>query len=476
MYPLFLQVLPYQRDSKLLMSLLSPFAGCICLESGLTDQLEARYDILTALPSVQQRVMAEPSKQAQAFKLAQTLIDHYRPDHAGIKELEALRHLPFSGGLMGFFGYEAASISPHALPHNASSVPVADASQLAQIPIAVFGLYDWAIIVDHQQARSELFILPQCPPDIRQQVLDVSAEYISLTVSASFGTGSFTQDSCTGLLESFKPMIDKAQYAQSFDRLKNWILAGDCYQANLAIPFAAPFQGSAFSIYSILRQQSQSPFSAFIDAGDFQILSVSPERFLSVIDGRVFTQPIKGTRKRLADPDEDSAVQQVLLSSEKDKAENLMIVDLLRNDLGRVCVTGSVKTESLFKLHSFTHVHHLISTISAQLPADSSPLALLESCFPGGSITGAPKIRAMQIIAELEQAPRTVYCGSIFYCDYFDRMDSSILIRTLLSTGQQLFCWGGSGVVADSVMAEEYQECLDKVSALMNLPIADQCA
>jgi para-aminobenzoate synthetase component 1 len=136
-----------------------------------------------------------------------------------------------------------------------------------------------------------------------------------------------------------------------------------------------------------------------------------------------------------------------------------------------VSITGSVKTESLFKLHSFTHVHHLISTVSAQLPEETSPLSVMQSCFPGGSITGAPKIRAMQIIAQLEKVPRTVYCGSIFYCDYLNRMDSSILIRTLLSTQEQLFCWGGSGVVADSVMAEEYQECLDKVSALMNLPL-----
>jgi para-aminobenzoate synthetase component 1 len=171
------------------------------------------------------------------------------------------------------------------------------------------------------------------------------------------------------------------------------------------------------------------------------------------------------------DPVRDQAVQQDLLNSEKDRAENLMIVDLLRNDLGRVSITGSVKTESLFKLHSFTHVHHLISTVSAQLPEETSPLSVMQSCFPGGSITGAPKIRAMQIIAQLEKVPRTVYCGSIFYCDYLNRMDSSILIRTLLSTQEQLFCWGGSGVVADSVMAEEYQECLDKVSALMNLPL-----
>lgn len=470
MPPLVLKDLPYLRDSRVLIDILSQLAGCVCLDSGLNAQQEARYDILTALPSTQQRVTSA-DKQNDAFRLAQALLDARRPDPMHSADLESLRHLPFCGGLLGYFGYEAASLSPSALPLINAPGNDARSTLLNDIPVAVFGVYDWAIIVDHQQLSTELFILPQCPSAIREQALGVISAYRGKVNPDSSGERNADPSSAVGLLDRFTPMIDRIQYARSFDRLKNWILAGDCYQANLAIPFVAPFQGGAVEIYSLLRKQSRSPFSAFFDAGDFQILSVSPERFLSVNEGRVFTQPIKGTRKRQDDPADDLAVQQDLLSSEKDRAENLMIVDLLRNDLGRVCVTGSVKTESLFELHSFTHVHHLISSISGQLPDDCSPLRLLESCFPGGSITGAPKIRAMQIIAELEVTPRTVYCGSIFYCDYLNRMDSSILIRTLLSTRQQLFCWGGSGVVADSVMAEEYQECLDKVSALMNLPV-----
>lgn len=470
MPPLVLNDLPYQRDSGELIDILSQLAGCVCLDSGLNAQQEARFDILTALPTTQQRVTSA-DKHNEAFRQAQALLDTRRPDPRHSADLESLRHLPFCGGLLGYFAYEAASVGKPGLTKADLADVDVQTLLLESIPVAVFGLYDWAIIVDHQQLNTKLFILPQCPSDIREQALAVMSAYID-KATPDFSVVRNTDPTCAvGLLGCFTPMIDKNQYAQSFDRLKDWILAGDCYQANLAIPFVAPFRGRAGQIYRLLRQQSRSPFSAFFDAGDFQILSVSPERFLSVNEGRVFTQPIKGTRKRQDDPADDLAVQQDLLSSEKDRAENLMIVDLLRNDLGRVCETGSVKTESLFKLHSFTHVHHLISSISGQLPADCSPLRLLESCFPGGSITGAPKIRAMQIIAELEVTPRTVYCGCIFYCDYLNRMDSSILIRTLLSTRQHLFCWGGSGVVADSVMAEEYQECLDKVSALMNLPV-----
>jgi len=456
MSPLLLQSLPYQRDSAELIDCLSRLAGSICLESGLTAQHEARYDILTALPTAQTRVSRHADSGQNAFSRAQQLLDAHRAYAAGSSVTEQLRHLPFCGGLLGYFGYESAGIIKERQSNDKDAL-------LASIPVAVIGVYDWAIIVDHQRSCTDLFVLPQCPDVIRQQVLNLTEGLSSLSVD----------EPTFGLLENFRALLDRAQYAQAFERLQQWILAGDCYQANLAMPFTARFQGRAHDVYALLRQQSQSPFSAFLDAGDFQILSVSPERFLSVnAEGRVFTQPIKGTRKRLADPVLDMAIRQDLLHSEKDRAENLMIVDLLRNDLGRVSITGSVKTESLFKLHSFTHVHHLISTVSAQLPAEISPLRVMQSCFPGGSITGAPKIRAMQIIAELETVPRTVYCGSIFYCDYLNRMDSSILIRTLLCTQQQLFCWGGSGVVADSVMAEEYQECLDKVSALMNLPLA----
>lgn len=452
---LILQSLPYARDSSHFLRMLAAQPYVVFLDSGLASQPSARYDIISALPSAHEHVMRG---HGNAFLLAQQLLARFsRPD----ADYQALAHLPFCGGLLGCFSYDAADSDKTLSPDTA----LASAQQLAGLPVAVLGLYEWAIVVDHQRAETTLFVLPQCPDNIRNTVTRL------LTVSAMIEQSEKPPVVSFALQQRFSALMDKAAYADAFGRLQHYILAGDCYQSNLAIPFTANFSGAIEDAYLQLRERSRSPFSAFINAGEFAVLSLSPERFISVTDGRVFTQPIKGTRKRVAEPQQDQANIADLLSSEKDRAENLMIVDLLRNDLGRVCVTGSVKTEALFELHSFSHVHHLISSISAQLPADTSALQLLAQCFPGGSITGAPKIRAMQIIAELESVPRAVYCGSVFYHDFLNRMDSNICIRTLLAAGTQLYCWGGSGVVADSDLDQEFQECLDKVSVLMDLPL-----
>jgi para-aminobenzoate synthetase component 1 len=269
------------------------------------------------------------------------------------------------------------------------------------------------------------------------------------------------------LTAPFRPLSTVEDYSASYAQLQHWITAGDCYQANLAIAFRTRFSGNPLDAYLTLRQVSHSPFSAYLSCDDAQILSLSPERFLAVKDGQVLTQPIKGTRRRSNNPQQDDTIAKELLSSAKDRAENLMIVDLLRNDLGRVCITGSVQTPTLFALHSFSHVHHLVSTVTGRLPTTTSPLKLMEQAFPGGSITGAPKIRAMQIISELEPVPRSIYCGSILYLDFNNHLDSNICIRTLLCADNQIFCWGGGGIVADSDCSREYQECHDKVTALM---------
>jgi para-aminobenzoate synthetase component I len=453
---LILQSLPYARDSSHFLQALAGEPFTVFLDSGLSAQAEARYDIISALPSAHARVNSSAMPEscfAQAHKM---LAEYTRP--AG--NYQALSRLPFCGGLIGFFCYSAANRQLN----QGSYKNTGAARRLSELPDAVFGIYEWAVIVDHQRAETTLFILPQCPQSIRTTVIELISKLELLADNFMQQSAAFT------LKKPFSPLISKSDYAVAFNKLQQYILAGDCYQSNLSIPFSATYEGAAEYAYLLLRERSRSPFSAFINAGEFSVISLSPERFISVNEGRVFTQPIKGTRKRVIDPVQDQANIDDLLASEKDRAENLMIVDLLRNDLGRVCVTGSVKTESLFQLHSFSHVHHLISSISAQLPAGCSPMQLLEQCFPGGSITGAPKIRAMQIIAELESVPRSVYCGSVFYHDFLDRMDSSICIRTLLADAGQLYCWGGSGVVADSDLEQEFQECLDKVSVLMELP------
>lgn len=477
MAELLLQFLPYRRDSDELIRRVAVLPGVVCLDSGLGDQPEGRYDILTGLPSRQLRLRAtntapvlEHSQADQTpwqhipgssciFSAAETLLQQDRPTD---ETVDRLSHLPFCGGVIACFGYDSASPGP--THHGTGELN----DVLQQVPVATCGLYQWAIVVDHHSGTTSLFVLPDCPEAIRQQVLSDIA-YPLLHPAAADNTATKSADMIFDLHGPFQAQLSRSQYKNAFDRLKSYIVAGDCYQANLAIPFVGHFSGEPVQAYLALRQHSRSPFSAYIDTGDVQILCLSPERFVSVQDRQVITQPIKGTRKRSPDPDIDRKLSDELQASEKDRAENLMIVDLLRNDLGSVCETGSVQTRDLFKLHSFSQVHHLISTITGTLPEGVSPLALLKRCFPGGSITGAPKIRAMQIIAELEPLSRAVYCGSIAYCDYRGKMDSNISIRTLLCGHGHIFCWGGGGIVADSEMSREYQEAHDKVSALMDL-------
>ncbi|NLW05695.1 MAG: aminodeoxychorismate synthase component I, partial [Pseudomonadaceae bacterium] len=246
------------------------------------------------------------------------------------------------------------------------------------------------------------------------------------------------------------------------------LASGDCYQVNLAQRFTASYQGDLYQAWQLLRQQIAAPFSAFMDFGDATILSLSPERFLqATAKGEVETKPIKGTRPRGKTQQEDQQLAEALLNSKKDQAENLMIVDLLRNDLGRVCQPGSIQVPNLFTLESYTNVHHLVSRITGQLAKGKDSLDLLKASFPGGSITGAPKLRAMQIIDQLEPCQRSVYCGSIGYFDRRGGIDFNIAIRTFIAYQGQLHISAGGGLVADSNGAQEYQETLDKVSRLI---------
>ena len=258
-------------------------------------------------------------------------------------------------------------------------------------------------------------------------------------------------------------------YAVAFAAVQNYLHAGDCYQINLAQRFAADASGDALPAYLKLRSMSPAPYSAFLNLPQSQILCVSPERFLRVQNGKVETKPIKGTRPRNSDIRLDTRLADELRNHPKDRAENLMIVDLLRSDLGRDCAPGSVHVQKLFDVESFANVHHLVSTVEGMLTEGRDALDLLRDCFPGGSVTGAPKRRAMQIIDQLEPDRRGVYCGAIGYVGFDGNMDTNIAIRTLVYANNQIFCWAGGGIVADSEMEAEYQETLDKASAMLEL-------
>lgn len=434
----FVRELPYSPDSSLLLRRLAGLPGLVMLDSGLRAAqhppgLGARHDILSALPR-EVLTQSQPGRRRKPSLFCQeslyASLTSSLLQHAPVQPLpDALRGLPFVGGALGYVGYDGDSR---------------------------FGIHDWAIVVDHHKKTSLLFALPDCLDATLQAVLTCLAGPLP-------AQPGFTLE--TGFVSNFSP----DSYASAFARVQDYIQAGDCYQVNLAQRFSAHFAGDPLGAYLQLRGSIRSPFSAFMRDADTSVLCFSPERFLEVRGEQVQTQPIKGTRRRAADPLLDAALAQELLGSDKDRAENLMIVDLLRNDLGSLCATGSVQVVTLFELQSFSNVHHLVSTIRGRLAPACSAVDLLRSCFPGGSITGAPKQRSMEIIAELEPDARRVYCGSAGYVGFDGQMDTNIMIRTLLCEGQDMYCWGGGGLVADSVCSQEYQECFDKINNIINV-------
>ncbi len=261
-----------------------------------------------------------------------------------------------------------------------------------------------------------------------------------------------------------------AGYVAAVARVREYILAGDIFQANLSQRFDAPLEESPWSLYRRLRTRNAAPFAAFLDFPDVTVLSASPERFLSVDErGQVETRPIKGTRPRGVGPEHDAALGQALSESAKDRAENLMIVDLMRNDLSRVCLPGSVRVQELFALERYATVHHLVSTVAGRLAPGRDALDLLRATFPGGSITGAPKLRAMEIITELEASARGVYCGSVGYLSVTGALDTSIAIRTVVVRDGRLCFSAGGGIIADSDPEQEYRETLDKARGIIDV-------
>lgn len=269
------------------------------------------------------------------------------------------------------------------------------------------------------------------------------------------------------LLTPFQPMTSRSRYAADFARIQTYLHAGDCYQVNYAQAFHARCAGQGAIAMRHLLALSRASHAAWMLAPEGEVLCLSPELFLSIRNGRVLTKPIKGTAPRNADPVLDQRNRMQLAQSQKNQAENLMIVDLLRHDLGRHAKTGTVRVERLFDIESLPQVHHMVSSISAEVSAGSDAIDVIRDCFPGGSITGAPKKRAMEIIAELEPTSRSIYCGSIGFITAGGDTELNIAIRTLLRLGGDMYTWAGGGIVADSDCDAEYQECFDKMGALM---------
>ena len=358
--------------------------------------------------------------------------------------------LPFGAGAIGYIAYDYGrqlETLPNLAHHD------------IDLPDLSFGVYDWSVVSDHHLARSWLVCHPRIGQQRQQRLLACLQK-------------PYMQPAAFYLSTPFRAEQSRADYATAFARVQHYIQAGDCYQINLAQRFSTRYTGDPLSAYTRLRKAAPTPFSAYIETPEATLLSLSPERFIEVRNGQVETRPIKGTRPRGATQEQDHQLALELQNCSKDRAENLMIVDLLRNDLGRNCLPGSIRVPELFSLESYPNVHHLVSSITGQLRPEYDAIDLLRSAFPGGSITGAPKIRAMQIIEELEPVRRSLYCGSVGYIGCEGQLDFNIAIRSLICTAKQIYCWGGGGIVADSDADAEYQETLTKVSNLLNaLPL-----
>ena len=432
------QNLPYSPDSSHWLARVRDLGRPVWLDSARPFCSRGRYDIISAAPLAALDAAAGPGDPFDAVRAR--LHDLFAP---GVADHE----LPFSGGAIGLFGYDLGRALERFPAHAGARPP---------FPDLLLGFYSWAVVSDHRQRRTTLVIRPETPAPLAREL----QRRLGAAAAPDQG-GAFA------LQSPWREEFDAAAYRAAFERLQDYIHSGDCYQVNLARRFRAAFRGDPLTAYLRLRPVAAAPFSAYLESEQGAVLCLSPERLLASRDRDLLTQPIKGTAPRASDADTDRALAQELRESAKNRAENLMIVDLLRNDLGRSCEAGSIAVDQLFELQSFATVHHLVSSVRGRLRRDQHPLDALRHCFPGGSITGAPKIRAMQIIDELEPQPRSVFCGAIGYIDRDGRMDTNITIRTLLACGSELYAWAGGGIVADSQCEDELQETLNKIEPLL---------
>ena len=415
------------RQPETLFSSIASRHYSFFLDSGCNPEKLGRYSIMGCDP---QSILQGEDLDALTRKLK---------DH----EISYSGNLPFVGGAVGFFSYDLGIVAEGV---------VLD-SRLGGIPGFVFGFYDTVLVCDNLSGKR--FIASR-----RGEAIDELLSTFTICEAPSYLAPPMDSPR---IVSNFT----EQEYCAAVERVRDYIRAGDTYQVNLSQMFSTNFDGDSWSLYKRLRNLSPSPFSAYLNFGETKVLSSSPERFLQVRNGIIETRPIKGTRPRGKTPEEDGGLKAELASSEKDRAEHVMIVDLERNDLGRVCEYGSVRVPEMQVIESYANVHHMVSTVRGKLLDGLSPVDCVRTTFPGGSITGAPKVRAMEIIDELEPTNRGIYCGSIGYLGYNNVCDLNIVIRTMIVKDDKLHFNVGGGIVYDSDPKAEYQETLDKAKGIM---------
>jgi para-aminobenzoate synthetase component I len=457
------------------------------LDSGMDRQRLGRYSFIGSAPFL---VMSSRGSEISLLRGQHREVQHGNPfDVLGrLLQVYTLDHCaepaPFVGGAVGYLGYD--------LNRFVESVPATTLDDL-ELPESYFAFYDSAIAFDHLEGRAYLIAtgFPELDDEKRLRQarlrLDELRDWLNNNLTVTVAAASHEQSEATDeqsharirpsdttichnpeheqitLTANFTPH----DYMKAVDRVREYIAAGDVFQVNLTQRFEADLQIPPYEVHKRLRTINPAPFAAYLSFPEVTIVSASPERFLKVQGDMVETRPIKGTRPRGRNPAEDDHLAKELSHSAKDRAENVMIVDLERNDLGRVCRYGTVQVTELAVLETFPTVFHLTSTILGRLLPDKDRIDLLKAAFPGGSITGAPKVRAMEIIDELEPTRRSVYTGSMGYLSFNGNVDINIVIRTILVKQNRAYFQVGGGIIYDSDPEAEYAETLDKARALI---------
>ena len=444
----YLITLPYLSDSSLYFEAIANDPWSCYLDSGIYDDLDenidekSRYDIIVSNPFIkiiaeENAVFIEENNQKiifneNAFDVLEKILARFDVQDTS---------LPFAGGALGYFSYELTQSS------------IKDNKDFVGMPLMMIGIYDWALIVDHKEKTA-------C---IASHLINKDTKDYLTTLTKKLK--SVRPDNQIFKINSnIKSLLNYEAYDVIVNKILSFIKEGDVYQINISNKYIVSCEGNSWTGYKKLREINRAPFMAYFHFDDFDILCGSPERFIKSNSERVETRPIKGTEPRDTNPVKDKVNAEKLLASEKDRAENLMIVDLLRNDLSKNCIPGSVNVKALCELKSYSNVHHLESTIEGRLKPDSSLVKMLKDCFPGGSVTGTPKVRSMEIISELEPHKRDIYCGSIGYIGFNHNMDTNIAIRTLVRKNNKLHFYSGGGIVAQSNSKNEFNEIAFKAS------------
>jgi len=418
------------------------------LDSARDKATLGKYSIIVCHPRSilsskgEEILLDDSAKKGDPFDALRSVLNQYKMSYKS--------DLPFIGGLVGFLSYD--------LKQFVESLDVSVEDDI-NMPDMFFGVYDGAVIYDHKAEK--VYLTDACLDDnyekrLQRMIDIIEKDQIQIELKEHQEPANI------------KSNFQEEPYKEAIQAVRDYIRSGDIYQVNMTQRFESDLRDHPFELYQKLRLLNPAPFASYIDFGTGHVASSSPERFIKVTDNLIETRPIKGTMPRSKDPKIDQRNKDILINSKKDRSELLMIVDLERNDLSRIAKTGTVEVTELFKLESYATVHHLVATVQAKIDASFDIVDTIKATFPGGSITGAPKIRAMEVIDELEPTARALYTGSIGYIDFNQNLDLNIVIRTFICKNNKAYFQAGGGIVWDSDPHAEYQESLDKAFALKN--------